>query len=444
MSIDKTILSFLKKYSYDVKVIDRLITSAFIKKNFLAKIENVLISELLIKETDGTEHKALEDFCNLFEETKQTFDFECLIELFEFVISPNDKVVNGAVYTPKYIREYIVSNAVGMSTQIQDRTACDVACGCGGFLYEYTLLLHQLTNKPITDIIENNLYGIDITEYSINRTKILLTLLAISNGEDKAEIRYNFFKGDSLQFDWFSNSSKIKDNLGFDYIFSNPPYVGSSNLDNETKKLMANWKVSSTGKLDLYIPFFELGLKWLREDGVLGYITVSNFYRSLNGRALRKYFSDNTFLFKLIDFGGSQVFNSRLTYTCICLIEKTKGNIRYTSSAPSKINKLNESDFIPLEYEKLNDFDGWHLDDVKTQLNISRMENIGEKLGDLFNIRNGFATLRNKIYLFTPDKEDDRYYYFERNGNLFKIEKDVCKDAIKPNIHNIHELFSSS
>ena len=71
MSIDKTILSFLKKYSYDVKVIDRLITSAFIKKNFLAKIENVLISELLIKETDGTEHKALEDFCNLFEETKQ-------------------------------------------------------------------------------------------------------------------------------------------------------------------------------------------------------------------------------------------------------------------------------------------------------------------------------------------------------------------------------------
>src|SRR5690606_187279 len=162
----------------------------------------------------------------------------CLIELFEFIISPNDKIVNGAVYTPKYIREYIVSTAIGQNNNIENHTACDVACGCGGFLYEYALLLHKTTGKSITSIIEDNLYGIDITEYSIERTKILLSLLAISKDEDSFALNFNLFQGDSLEFDWYANSPKINEDGGFQYIFSNPPYVGSSNLDEETKKLM--------------------------------------------------------------------------------------------------------------------------------------------------------------------------------------------------------------
>src|SRR5690606_8891671 len=55
-------------------------------------------------------------------------------------------------------------------------------------------------------------------------------------------------------------------------------------------------------------------------------------------------------------------------------------------------------------------------------------------LGDLFNIRNGFATLRNNIYLFTPIEEDENFYYFEKKGKRFQIERNICRDAIKPNI----------
>ncbi|MBK9225457.1 MAG: hypothetical protein IPO23_14040 [Flavobacterium sp.] len=36
------------------------------------------------------------------------FDLEDLIELFEFVISPSDRIVNGAIYTPSEIRSYII------------------------------------------------------------------------------------------------------------------------------------------------------------------------------------------------------------------------------------------------------------------------------------------------------------------------------------------------
>ncbi|MDD7888000.1 hypothetical protein [Flavivirga sp. 57AJ16] len=82
----------------------------------------------------------------------------------------------------------------------------------------------------------------------------------------------------------------------------------------------------------------------------------------------------------------------------------------------------------------MNDFDGWQLDDAKMQLNVDRIENTGKKLGDLFNIRNGFATLRNKIYLFKPIDEDDDFYYFEKDSVKFRVERSICRDAIKPNI----------
>lgn len=433
MTINNNILSYLSGYSTDILKINRLVVSTFCGINSIQIKKNKKIKDLIISKNDTEEYQAFLQLKEEFKKTNQPFSFEELIELFEFVISPSDKLVNGAVYTPKNIRDFIVSNSIKADSDILNSTACDISCGCGGFLYEYALKLNQ-KGKCYKDIIEQNLYGIDIMGYSIDRSKILLSLLAISNGEDISEFKFNFFIGDSLEFDWYTNSKTIELNKGFDYIFGNPPYVGSSNLDTKTKDLMKNWSVSLTGKLDLYIPFFQIGLNWLKEGGTLGYITVNNFYRSLNGRALRKYFSENEFQFNFIDFGSDQVFKGRLTYTCICEITKKKGHINYINTLSNNINNLRDEDYVNIEYKNIDDFNGWILDEYKIQININKLENSGEKLIDLFEIRNGFATLRNKIYLFTPVGEDENFYFMEKNSKRYRIEKDICRDAIKPNI----------
>ena len=274
--MNQKILKYLRQYSTEINKINRLLVTSYFKVNSIENVTNELIKSYIINQDE--EIAELEKFLDLFIDKK--FAIEELIELFEFVISPSDKIVNGAVYTPKYIRDYIVSSAIVDRNNLENLTACDIACGCGGFLFEYALKINQETGKSFISIIEENLYGIDITSYSIERTKILLTILAISQGEDKETINFNLFVGNSLDFDWFENSRIIDTNGGFDFMFSNPPYVGSSNLEEETKTLMKKWSVASTGKLDLYIPFFEIGLKWLKRNGVLGYITVNNFYRS--------------------------------------------------------------------------------------------------------------------------------------------------------------------
>ena len=41
---------------------------------------------------------------------------------------------------------------------------------------------------------------------------------------------------------------------------------------------------------------------------------------------------------------------------------------------------------------------------------------------------------RNKIYIFSPINETENLYQFKKGEDLYWIEKDVCRDAIKPNV----------
>jgi hypothetical protein len=429
--LNQNIIKYLEKYSSNTKDVNRLLVSSFITINKIYKVNNVFINNYIIYEDD--ELVQLKEFLKLL--NKEVFEIEELIEFFEFVISPEDKEVNGAVFTPEYIRKYIVENTLKnqINKDINNLKFGDIACGCGGFFKTITESLKKETNKTYYDIYNDNIFGLDIQEYSIVRTKILLCLLAIINNEDCEEFEFNLYCGNALSYDW-NIDEQIKNNNGFDIVVGNPPYVGATKIDLETKKLLKNWSVSKSGKSDLYIPFFEIGLENLKKDGILGYITVNTFYKSLNGRSLRSYFSNNKFDFSIIDFRGEQLFKNRSTYTCICLISKLQATtVKYIKSKSKDICSIKKSNFISIPYSELNDFDGWFLIDKKTKKIINKIESTGQKLGNKFEIRNGFATLKNNVYLFTPTRETDEFYFMSKDKIEYKIEKSICREAIKPN-----------
>lgn len=58
--------------------------------------------------------------------------------------------------------------------------------------------------------------------------------------------------------------------------------------------------------------FFQIGIENLKSNGILGYITMNTFFKSLNGRLLRKYFQEKKLEFDIIDFGSSQIFASKI------------------------------------------------------------------------------------------------------------------------------------
>ncbi|QIH40309.1 SAM-dependent DNA methyltransferase [Flavobacterium sp. Sr18] len=433
--MNQNILKYLREYSYQTLDVNRLLVSSFLEVNSLINIENEFINQYTITIHDENETNKLNEFVSLLKNVE--FDIEDLLELFEFVISPADKEVNGAVFTPGYIRDFIVKQSIdkylNLDRHLFNATFGDIACGCGGFFKTIVDIIKLQTDKSYFEIFRDNIFGVDIQNYSIERTKILLILHAIKNGEDRPTFEFNLYQGNSLNFDW-NLIPQIQQNGGFDIIVGNPPYVGASKIDDETKLLLKNWSVSASGKSDLYIPFFEIGIENLNTTGILGYITVNTFYKSLNGRSVRNYFSTNKFDLTIIDFGGEQLFKKRSTYTCICIISKQETNcINYVKSKSTNINSIKKSDYINILYNDLNDFDGWYLINKKTKKIISKIESTGDSLGSKFEIRNGFATLKNNIYVFNPIRETEDFYFFIKDGQEYSIEKNICRNAIKPN-----------
>lgn len=421
------IFKYLKSYSTLPLEVDKLVVSAYLIKNELTIKKNELLKSYLITPENKVEYQHLYEFIEVITNELGTFSLEDLIEVFEFVISPSDRIINGAIYTPLMIREYIVSKVFEEKKDaLNTLKIADISCGCGGFLLTAVQKLKKYTSNTYSYIFKNQIFGIDIQDYSIARTRLLLSLLALADGEDDKFFEFNLYKGDTLVFRW---GDLYDDFSGFDAVIGNPPYVCARNLDDEIKLNLSNWSVCKTGNPDLYIPFFQIGFENLSENGILGFITMNTFFKSLNGRALRDYFKKKSVKLSIIDFGTYQIFKSKSTYTCICFLEKKEQKyINYCRYNQKKTLKENKQ-FHKVYYSLLDSKKGWNLKDSKI---ISKIESTGIAFGDLYKTRHGIATLKNDIYIFNPVSEDDDYYYLQ-NGSLYQIEKGICRDIINSN-----------
>jgi len=431
------VFKYLSQYSTQPNQVDRLIISAFLQKNKIEVKKNIFLKLFIIQENEKEEFSNLQQFISILEREIPKFDFEELIELFEFIVSPADRITNGAIYTPLNIREFIVKQTfTAKKDAINDAKIADISCGCGSFFYNAAKEVKRITNKSYFEIFKDQIFGLDIEQYSITRTKLLLTLLALCGGEDRKEFQFNLFTGDALDFNW---QNVLKDFSGFDIILGNPPYVCSRHLTEETKTKLSTWSVCKSGHPDLYIPFFQIGIENLAINGVLGFITMNSFYKSLNGRSLREYFQKNSLAFKIIDFGTEQIFKSRHTYTCICLIENRKeDSIKYYKSGGSNQLRISQILFGTVNYSNLDFKKGWNLQNHEL---ISKIESTGVSLGELYKTRNGIATLKNDIYIFKPIREDKDFYYLQ-NGSVYPIEKGICRDILNSNKLNSNDSFS--
>lgn len=421
------VIRFLKRhYTSDPFYVDRLFVSAFLKENELEVNNNVLLKSYCIGSDEEEETLNLFHFLEVLKKNDVLLDFENLISLFEFVVSPADRIVNGAIYTPFYIREFIIKNVLEeLDIAIEHLKIADISCGCGGFLFNMAKEL-RLRNISFSRIFSTYIWGLDIQEYSIVRTKLLLSLLALSEGEDVENFNFNLYVGDALNFNW---GDQIEGFQGFNIIVGNPPYVRLRNLPDDTKELLKNWEVCRTGLTDLYIPFFQIAIENLSLDGILGYITMNSFFKSLNARALREYFHRNLYSLKIIDFGCEQIFKSRNTYTCICFVQKQPRDfVEYVAAGKENLDET--LNLTRINYNNLNAFNGWNL---RSNEIIRIIESTGRPFGHLYKTRHGIATLKNNIYIFKPVAEDEDYYYRQGEKGLIAIEKKICKSIINPN-----------
>ena len=419
------IFPFLKRnLTQDPLLINRIFVTLYVTYNNVSNY-NSFVSRYIINNGDE-DYEVLRQVLDFLEkQSVRKLDLEDMIKLFEFVISPSDRIVTGAIYTPSKIRKRILENCLSKQQNLSSIRVADIACGCGGFLMDVAKYIHKKTGRSYLLVYQENIFGIDIQSYSIERCKILLNLLAISEGEC-SEFEFNLLNADTLDFHSEGWNTAFND---FDVIVGNPPYVCGRNMEDETKEKTKMYEVCNAGSTDLYIPFFQIAVEMLKNDGVMGYITMNTFLKSLNARELRKFFMDNGFEIKIIDFRGHQIFQGKSTYTCLFFLRKTQtGMLHYYCDEKAELK--NQVKFSAIKYSMLDADKGWNLNEYKIS---NAIESVGIPLAKYCQSRHGIATLSNKTYIFSPIREDDDFFYLETSDIVYSIERGICKDIVNSN-----------
>lgn len=348
-----------------------------------------------------------------------------LEKFYKLRVEGEDRKINGAYFTPPEIVSYITKETVrGVGT------ICDPACGSGAFLVEAAKLLKKKTHLSYAQIFSKFLYGVDILPSNVNHVRLILSLLAVIEGEDQKDFIFNIHIGDTLVFNW---NKEIPNFRGFDYIVGNPPYVRTKNLRVDVRENIKKWNTGNFANADLYIPFFELAVSWTKSAGRIGYITPSTYFTALNARVLRGFLSEGKYVEKIIDFNGWQIFEGATTYTCITILNKKSCDIVQFALVDDlkKVKKLDELSFTKALATSLSSED-WRLLSRKDTENILKIEKAGSPLYRYVNkFVTGIATLHNDLFLL----EDDGKRYLRKiyEGREYLIERGITRKIIKPN-----------
>lgn len=406
------------------------ILSQLIQAHDLTSLERHLVYSYLINNTlNFDKNPILTSYFKDFEQNPRLYfdasslNISSIKELenyLELIIPVGDRKFNGAFFTPAYIIDFIIN-------EIQPKendTTLDPSCGCGAFLVGLTDYYKRTFNKPIKKIIKENIFGSDILEYNIHRAKLILTIYALQNGEQLNDGDFNLYYQDSLRTSW---------EMSFDNIVGNPPYVKFQDLTDENRNYLSkHWTTVEGGTFNLYFAFFELGHKLLKPTGKLGYITPNNYFTSLAGEALRKYFLHQKCVNRIIDFSHKKVFDAQ-TYTAITFLNKrqnraiTYDRIKEGYSPELFLANANGS---PNYLENLN-AKKWRLLKTDEQQNIKTIETIGFPIGKLFDICVGIATLKDEIFFIDGSKQKDSFYIKTTDNGTFEIEKEIVKPVYK-------------
>ncbi len=302
---------------------------------------------------------------------------------------------DGVVYTPDYIARFIVSETLGAHlteaftdiVRVHARAGADLsdyaaipwrrksaeleawqayrdrlkalrivdpACGSGVFLImAFDFLKAELTRVndkikdllpkaehygdlleyvPDSDILTNNLFGVDVNVESVEIAKLSLWIKTARRGKVLDSLDTSLRVGDSLiedsnfaylnhAFTWETAFPTVFAEGGFDVVLGNPPYVRMEFLKTLKPYLEKRYEVVSD-RADLYCYFFERGLRLLKPGGRMGFISSNTFFKTGSGKPLRQYLLRKATLEGVVDFGDLQIFEGVTTYPAILTMKR--------------------------------------------------------------------------------------------------------------------------
>ncbi len=405
---------------------------------------------------------------------------------------------DGVFYTPKYITKYIVDNTIGklcaekkqeigivdeeyakgrknrheatikkLDQQLKDYrewllelTICDPACGSGAFLnqaLDFLIKEHNYLdelNKQLlggffvfpdieNQILEHNIYGVDLNDESVEIAKLSLWLRTAQPKRKLTSLNNNIKCGNSLiesktiagdkAFNWKEQFPEVFAKGGFDVIIGNPPYVfARDNFRQDEKDYFVSKYVSAKYQINTYLLFIEKSVLILKDSGIYGLIIPNSWLMMYSGEGLRKFLLETNKLNQIINLAGFS-FETANVETVILLAEKE--TIKKENTVEILLNNGNEFYFShskkQTEFSKNKGYEfKVFLDDDSDELNLKIVKN-SEILDNLVEIKAGLQAYEKDKGEPKQTAQDvvnrpyDYDYKFDDNTHKYLDGKDV-------------------
>src|SRR5262249_10531297 len=98
-----------------------------------------------------------------------------------------------------------------------------------------------------------------------------------------------------------------------DFVLGNPPYIRLEDVPGDRMAAYRAACPTMTGRSDIYIGFYEVGLRSLKPGGVLGFICADRWMRNQYGRHLRQLVADGYSVEATITMHDVDVFNEQVS-----------------------------------------------------------------------------------------------------------------------------------
>lgn len=184
----------------------------------------------------------------------------------------------------------------------------------------YAKLRAEFTAKygRLADVVTATHFGLSLqaafwkpfTDYAMGRSVAALPQFVawLDTAQALSQERHFFhweLEFPEVFFDRFGRP--LGDKAGFDAVIGNPPYVRQEKLAPFKPFLQADYATYSS-VADLYLYFYEQGLKQLQQGGRMAFISSGTFARANFAKAFRTWLPSHAQLETVIDFGENQPF----------------------------------------------------------------------------------------------------------------------------------------
>jgi len=383
----------------------------------------------------------------------------------------------GIYYTPTYIVEYTVREALGKYLEkienpddVSKIKICDPSCGSGSFLIkafdvmnewyeEYNSKLIGSMDAHLKQvyghekkILVENIFGNDFDEQAAEIASINLFFKGVKKDEKNPQLlgsnitvgnsiisddsdSKKFFKTENFvekkPFDWKKHFPKIFAQGGFDVILGNPPH-GADITKEERKYFEKNYETNKSYKNTASL-FIEKCHDILKPNGIIALVIPKSLTFSEAWKPVREYVLKNFTILELIDV--SKAFEKVLLEQIVLIIKKEKPLENYEVLGTNLISTGENTHYkIPIELFRKADAFLIHIDELSAQI-FNKLHEF-PKLGNYIDHYRGLP-LQSKKTLEKTDFPaligDDvkRYYLVEPINYLKNIDVDTDNEKVQ-------------